>query len=454
VRSQDGRAELAGKPTKKDAMTKIAAPRGTADLYPPESARWQALDSRIHQIARRFGYGEIRTPMFEATELFVRGVGETTDIVEKEMYTFLDKGGRSLTLRPEWTAPVVRAMLEHNLFALGPQRLYYIGPFFRYERPQAGRYRQANQFGVECFGFAEAEADVEVIQIAHELLAAYRLPGVMLHLNSIGDACCRPRYRQALLDYFRPLAAGLSPDSQRRLERNPLRILDSKSSEDQALVAGAPTFLEMLCEACSAHFARVRALLDAVGIPYRVQPRLVRGFDYYTRTVFEFISDALGAQSTVCGGGRYDDLVRSLGGPATPAVGFGLGIERFLMVLEKSGVEAAPQPDGIALIALGAQARDRIVPLVAALRRASGGVPILADYHEGKIGAHFKRAERARARAALILGDDELAQNQIVVRDLVARTQERLPLDERLAESVLRWYAQLPAAAAPIPEAV
>ncbi len=435
-------------------MTKIAAPRGTADLYPPESARWQALETCIHQIARRFGYGEMRTPMFEATELFVRGVGETTDIVEKEMYTFSDKGGRSLTLRPEWTAPVVRAMLEHNLLTPGPLRLYYIGPFFRYERPQAGRYRQANQFGVECFGFAEAEADVEVIQMAHELLSAYRIPGVMLHLNSIGDVCCRPRYREALLDYFRPHAAGLSADSQRRLERNPLRILDSKAVEDQVLVAGAPAFLDMLCEACSAHFARVRALLGAVGIPYRVQPRLVRGFDYYTRTVFEFISDALGAQSTVCGGGRYDELVHSLGGPATPAVGFGLGIERFLMVLEKSGVEAPAQPAGIAIIALGSNARDRVIPLVAALRRASGDVPIVVDYHEGKIGAHFKRAERARARAAVILGDDELAQGQIVVRDMLARTQERLALDERLAESILSWYASLPAAAAAIPEAV
>ncbi|MGP6159413.1 MAG: histidine--tRNA ligase [Vulcanimicrobiaceae bacterium] len=435
-------------------MTKIAAPRGTADLYPPESARWQALESLIPRIARRFGYGEIRTPMFEATELFVRGVGETTDVVEKEMYTFTDKGGRSLTLRPEWTAPVVRAMLEHNLFTLGPQRLYYIGPFFRYERPQAGRYRQANQFGVECFGFAEAEADVEVIQIAHELLTAHRIPGVMLHVNSIGDTCCRPRYRQALLDYFRPHLAGLSADSQRRLERNPLRVLDSKAPEDQALVAGAPTFLDMLCEACSAHFARVKTLLDAVGIPYRVQPRLVRGFDYYTRTVFEFISDALGAQSTVCGGGRYDDLVRSLGGPATPAVGFGLGIERFLMVLEKSGVEAAPPAAGIAVIALGPDARDRIVPLVAELRRASGDVPIVVDYHEGKIGAHFKRAERARARAAVILGDDELAQDQIVVRDMLARTQERLALDGRLADAILSWYAALPLAETAIREAV
>jgi histidyl-tRNA synthetase len=454
MRSQGGRAELAGERTKKDPMTKIAAPRGTADLYPPESARWQALETCVHQIARRFGYGEIRTPLFESTELFVRGVGETTDIVEKEMYTFADKGGRSLTLRPEWTAPVVRAMLEHNLFALGPQRLYYVGPFFRYERPQAGRYRQANQFGVECFGFAQAEADVEVIGIAHELLSAYRLPGVMLHLNSIGDACCRPRYRQALLDHFRPRTAGLSADSQRRLERNPLRILDSKAPEDQALVAGAPTFLDLLCEACAEHFARVRALLEAVEIPYRVQPRLVRGFDYYTRTVFEFISDELGAQSTVCGGGRYDDLVRSLGGPPTPAVGFGLGIERFLMVLEKTGVEARPPLAGIAVVALGPYARDRIVPLVAALRRSSGDVPIVVDYHEGKIGAHFKRAERAGARAAVIVGDDELARGEVVGRDLLARSQERIALGVEPAGAILRWYGALPPAAAAIPEAV
>ena len=426
-------------------MIKIAAPRGTADIYPPASARWQELETRVHDIARRFGYGEIRTPMFESTELFIRGVGETTDIVEKEMYTFLDKGGRSMTLRPEWTAPVVRAMLEHNLLAQGAQRLYYVGPFFRYERPQAGRYRQANQFGIECFGYAGPEADVEVMHVASELLRAYQVPGVLLHVNSIGDDCCRPAYREALLAHFRPHAASLSADSQRRLERNPLRILDSKAPEDRELVASAPTLGDTLCEACAAHFAGVLALLEAIGIPFVVEPRLVRGFDYYTRTVFEFISDALGAQSTVCGGGRYDDLVRSLGGPPTPAVGFGLGIERFLMVLEAVGEHASSARHGIAAIALGAEARAELVPLVAALR-AAGDLPVTIDYGDGKLQAHFKKADRANARAALILGEDERARGVVIARDLLTREQETLgpaSTPGALADLVFAWYRAL-----------
>jgi len=441
---------------KKDEMEKIRAPRGTADLYPPESALWQAFEARARALALRFGYGEIRTPLFEATELFERGVGATTDIVEKEMYTFTDKGGRSLTLRPEWTAPVVRALLEHNLLAAGAQRLYYLGPFFRYERPQAGRYRQANQFGIECFGFAGPEADVEVISLAHELVRSYDLPGVALGLNSIGDERCRPAYREALLAYFRPRAAALSADSQRRLERNPLRILDSKEPEDAVLVAGAPTFLEVLCSDCAAHFAAVCDLLERCGIPFRVEPRLVRGFDYYTRTVFQFDSDALGAQSTICGGGRYDDLVRSLGGPEVPAVGFGLGVERFLMVLERTGAQTQAAPHGIAVIALGAAARARAVPLVAALRHASAGVPISIDYNDAKIGAQFKKAERAGARAAVILGDEELARGEAIVRDMSVRVQDAIGMqrgDATAAETILKWYAALPSVAA-IREAV
>jgi histidyl-tRNA synthetase len=435
----------------------IAAPRGTNDIYPPESAAWNALEANARDIAHRFGYGEIRTPMFEATELFVRGVGETTDIVEKEMYTFEDKGGRSLTLRPEWTAPVVRAMLEHNLLASGSQRLFYIGPFFRYERPQAGRFRQANQFGIECFGFAGAEADVEVIALAYELLRAYDLPGVTLNVNSIGDACCRPAYREALLAYFRPHAAELSADSQRRLERNPLRILDSKEPEDRALVEGAPTFIDLLCANCAAHFAAVCTLLESANIPFTVQPRLVRGFDYYTRTVFEFVSDALGSQSAVCGGGRYDDLVHSLGGPPTPAVGFGLGIERFLMVLDAIGNRPLAEPDGIAVIALGASAREHAVPLVAALRRISEDVPVTIDYADAKLAAHLKRAERTAARAAVILGDDELARQEAVVKDLSARAQDTISTKQGFtiaADTILRWYHALPPHHSAVREAV
>ncbi len=429
-------------------MNKIAAPRGTADVYPPESALWQALEARIRAIAHRYGYGEIRTPTFESTELFVRGVGETTDIVEKEMYTFADKGKRSMTLRPEWTAPVVRAVLEHNLLAQGPQRLYYLGPIYRYERPQAGRYRQAHQFGVECFGFAGPEADVETIALADEVVRAHG-PAVSLSINSIGDEACRPRYREALFAHFAPHRDALSPDSQRRLERNPLRILDSKAPEDRALVASAPAMLEVLCEPCARHFARVCALLDAVGVPYDVDPRIVRGLDYYTRTVFEFVSRDLGAQATVCAGGRYDGLVASLGGPPTPGVGFALGLERFLMLLAMRRSEDGGARSGIAVVALGEAARTRVVPLVAALRRQSGELAVTIDYGDAKIAAQFRKADRANARAAVIVGDDEVAAGTLVVRDLATRVQDTLAAagdEAATAAHVLRWYRSLPAA--------
>ena len=413
-------------------MTPLSAPRGTNDILPPESAEWIRLEADCRGIAQRFGYGEIRTPMFEATELFVRGVGETTDIVEKEMYTFTDKGNRSMTLRPELTAGVVRAILEHNLLAQGPQRLFYIGPFFRYERPQAGRYRQANQFGVECFGVAGAEADVEVIAIAADLIARYRIE-VVLQINSVGDTACRSAYRQALIDHFRPHLDRLSGDSARRLERNPLRILDSKAEKDSELIASAPTFIDLLCEPCREHFAAVRRYLEAAGIPYIVAPRLVRGLDYYTRTVFEFTSSALGAQSTVCGGGRYDDLVEQLGGPPTPGVGFGLGLERFLITARAVAGEHDRARSGAQAIALGEAARLRLFPIVGALRTL-GTQPTFADWQDRKLTAHFKAADRNRARWALILGDEELAAGQIVVRDLLARQDRRLPLPALPAE--------------------
>ncbi len=408
-------------------MNRISAPRGTKDVLPPVSAEWNRLETHARAIAERFGYGEIRTPTFESTDLFVRGVGETTDIVEKEMYTFKDKGDRSMTLRPEWTAPVVRACIEHSLFAEGPQRLYYIGSIFRYERPQAGRYREAHQFGLECYGFAGPEADVEVIGVATALLDRYALGGVTVRINSVGDDVCRPRYREALLAHFRPHAAELSEDSQRRLERNPLRILDSKSPADAPFIADAPTFADVLCDECRAHFDAVRAYLDASGIRYVVDPHIVRGLDYYTRTVFEITSDALGAQSTVCGGGRYDNLVASLGGPPTPAVGFGLGLERFLMMVAAAEGDTVAPRRGIQAIALGTAARTRLVPIVAALR-ARGGAPTFIDYGDRKLTAHFKLADRNRARYALILGDDELAAGELILRDLEARTDRRLPL--------------------------
>jgi histidyl-tRNA synthetase len=414
-------------------VNRLAAPRGTHDVLPPRSADWNRLEARAREIAERFGYGEIRTPTFEATELFVRGVGETTDIVEKEMYTFTTKGDESLTLRPEWTAPVVRAALQHSLLGAGPQRFYYIGSIYRYERPQAGRYREAHQFGLECFGFAGPEADVEVIGVAVALINRYALTGVTVRLNSVGDEVCRPRYREALLAHFRPHEAELSDDSRRRLERNPLRILDSKSPADAPFIAHAPTLQDVLCEDCRAHFAAVCSYLDALGIAYEVDPRLVRGLDYYTRTVFEITSTALGAQSTVCGGGRYDGLVASLGGPPTPAVGFGLGLERFLLMVDAAGERAPADRAGIQAVALGTNAQARLLPLAAALR-LDAGATVFFDYRPRKLMDHFKTADRNRARWALILGDDELAKNQIVLRDLEKRAERRFSLDDAVDE--------------------
>jgi histidyl-tRNA synthetase len=414
--------------------SKLAAPRGTQDIFPPESGRWQELEARIHALARRYGYGEVRTPVFESTELFVRGVGETSDIVEKEMYTFQDKGGRSMTLRPEWTAPVVRAALQQNLYAQGPQRLYYIGPIFRYERPQAGRYRQSHQFGVECSGYAEPEADAEVIALAWDLIQAYAIPGVTLHLNSIGDDVCRPKYREALQAHFAAHRDALSEDSQRRLDRNPLRLLDSKAPEDQDLISSAPHLETFLCPECRAHFSGVERALAASGIEYTVDPRIVRGLDYYTRTVFEFTSGTLGAQNAICAGGRYDALVASLGGPDTPAVGFALGLERFLWATETLGSPGEARREGVQVIAIGEQAREALLPLTAALRRE--GRPVFIDYADRKLLAQLKIADRNNARYALILGEKELSEGTIVLRDLDARSDRSLPFGKDTLEAL------------------
>jgi histidyl-tRNA synthetase len=416
--------------------SKITAPRGTQDFMPPLTARWQELESRIHALARRYGYGEIRTPMFEATELFVRGVGDTTDIVEKEMYSFQDKAERWMTLRPEWTAPVMRAALQHNLFGQGPQRLYYIGPIFRYERPQAGRYRQSHQFGIECTGFSGPEADVEVMALAMHLFRTYGID-VTLNINSIGDDACRPRYREALLAHFRPHLASLSADSQRRLERNPLRLLDSKSPEDQPFLDTAPSFEQYLCDACRSHFDDVKRYLEQIGIPYVVNPRIVRGLDYYTRTVFEFVSDALGAQSTVCAGGRYDDLIHTIGGPSVPAVGFALGLERLLTTIEAAAPDAAAsERRGIQIVALGEQARQTLLTLSERLRYATSA-PVFMDYDDRKLLAQLKIADRNNARYALIVGSDELKAGRAQLRDLVERSDRTVPLGKDLVPSLV-----------------
>ena len=407
---------------------RLTAPRGASDLLPPESVRWSELEARIRRLAATFGYAEIRTPVFESTQLFVRGVGEASDIVEKEMYTFTDRGGRSLTLRPEWTAPVVRAVLEHDLLAAGPLRLYYIGPIFRYERPQRGRYRQSHQFGVESFGSSAPEADLEVIALAWELIAQYGIADAQLQINSIGDERCRPQYREALLAHFRPNLASMSADARRRAERNPLRLLDSKDPADEPHIASAPAFESFLCAACREHFEAVKTFLELVDIPFTVNPRIVRGLDYYGRTVFEISSNLLGAQSSICGGGRYDGLVKALGGPDVPAVGFALGIERFMMVVEAVSGAAAQPRRGIEAIALGAQARTLLAPLVTELRRRLEQ-PVFMDYQDRKLLSHLKIADRNRARYAMILGSEEIASGEIVLRDLEHRTDRRLPFD-------------------------
>jgi histidyl-tRNA synthetase len=404
---------------------KLNAPRGTGDFFPPESGRWNELEARIHSLAARFGYGEIRTPIFDSTELFVRGVGETTDIVEKEMYTFRDRGERLLTLRPEWTAPVVRAALEHHLFSLGPVRLYYIGPIFRYERPQKGRYRQSHQFGVECFGFAGAEADLEVISLAWALVQGYGIDDAVLNVNSLGDQRCRPRYRTALLEHFRPHLAAMSKEARERAERNPLRLLDSKDPADAPYIASAPSLDSFLCAPCREHFEALKAYLDLAKIPFVVNPRIVRGIDYYERTVFEVTSGALGAQNSVSGGGRYDRL----GGPDVPGVGFALGMERFLMMVEAAGASSETARAGVQAIALGAQARTIMTPIVVELRRRLTA-PTFADYNDRKLLAHLKLADRNRARYALILGSEELAAGELVLRDLEHRSDRPLPLGE------------------------
>ena len=364
----------------------------------------------------------------KSTELFVRGVGEQTDIVEKEMYTFTDRGGRSLTLRPEWTAPVVRAALEHHLFTAGPLRLYYIGPIFRYERPQKGRYRQSHQFGVECFGFAGPEADLEVISLAWELVQGYGITDAVLNLNSLGDEQCRPRYREALLAHFRPHLSAMSEDARSRVAAQSAAAARQQGSGGCALCRKRAQLRVVPLRLLAASISKaLKAYLGLAQIPFIVNPRIVRGLDYYGRTVFEITSSVLGAQSSVCGGGRYDGLVRSLGGPDVPAVGFALGMERFLMMLAASGYAQPATRRGVQAIALGAQARTVLTPIVAELRRLLDA-PTFVDYNDRKLLAHLKIADRNRARYALILGTDELAAGELVLRDLEHRSDRRLPL--------------------------
>ena len=409
----------------------INRPRGTNDFLPEDTAKWQAVEELLRTMCRSYGFNEIRTPIFEDTDLFLRGVGSTTDIVTKEMYTFEDHGGRSVTLRPENTASACRAYLENKLFGqVQPVKLYYIGPMFRYEKPQAGRFRQFHQFGLEVFGTASPAADAEIIAFAWDLYQRLGLKGLELKLNSVGCPKCRSAYREALQNYFRPHLDELCPSCRDRFERNPLRILDCKSEICQAIGAEAPSIQDYLCEECADHFTRVQALLKEADIPFVLDPHLVRGLDYYTKTAFEIQAGAIGAQSAVCGGGRYDGLVQELGGEATPAVGFALGIERIFSALQAQGddIEVDRDLNVYLIVAGGTDAAAAAFRLADQLRRAD--VSVEMDYADKSFKAQIKAANRLGAALAVIIGDDEVKAGCATVKDMESGEQVSLPFTE------------------------
>jgi len=395
--------------------------KGTRDILPGDSERWQFVEHAIRQAMRRFNYREIRTPVFEETALFARGIGEDTDIVGKEMYTFLDKGKTSLTLRPEMTAPVVRSYLQHNLQHQSPlQKLFYIAPMFRQERPQAGRLRQFHQFGMEAIGLDSPRLDAEIIALAAQIYHTLDI-SFTLKINSVGDPVCRPAYRDELQGFLASVFDDLSPDSQRRVETNPLRVLDSKDHGDREVTKGAPSILDFLCEPCRLHFDDVLQQLDAIGIAYVVDARLVRGLDYYTKTAFEFISGDLGAQDALGGGGRYDNLAEQLGGKPTPAVGFAAGLERLLMVMEQNGF-VFPEPEiDVFLVALDEQSRKWAFKESYALRAA--GLAVDIDYADRSIKAQMREANRQRARFVVIIGEEELATETASIKNMQSGEQ-------------------------------
>ena len=400
---------------------KITAVKGMNDLLPTDSGRWEALEETVRQLMRRHAYRNIRTPIVEPTALFVRGLGEVTDIVEKEMYSFEDRlNGEQLTLRPEATAGVVRAVVEHNLLYDGGKRLYYLGPMFRHERPQRGRYRQFHQIGAEALGFAGAEVDAELILLAVSLWQTLGLKDVRLELNSLGQPPERAQHRAALIAYFEQHAESLDEDAKRRLHSNPLRILDTKNPAMQALVESAPKLIDFLGEASLKHFETVRQILDANGVGYRINPRLVRGMDYYNLTVFEFITEHLGSQGTICGGGRYDYLIEQVGGKPAPAVGWALGVERVLELLKEQQVAlASPSLDAYAIVP-DAAALPQVFQTLHALRAIGVAVQMHAGTGEGmgSMKSQFKKADASGASFALIFGEEELARGEVTVKAL------------------------------------
>jgi histidyl-tRNA synthetase len=404
-------------------MASYKAVAGTQDILPEVQPYWRFVEQTVAEVMRLYGYQRIVTPTFEETAVFQRSVGEGTDIVEKEMYSFEDRGGERLTLRPEGTAGVVRAYLEHGMFMKPqPVKLYYLRlPMFRYERQQRGRYREHNQFGCEALGETDAAVDAEIIGLLMQVYRALGLRGIDLHLNSVGDRVCRPRYVQALVEYYQPLYNDLCQDCRVRFNKNPLRLLDCKEARDQPKIASAPKILDYLCEACGAHFAEVRRLLEAEGIPYIVDPLLVRGLDYYTRTAFEAVPQvgASRRQGVVGGGGRYDGLAELLGGRPTPGIGFGAGIERIIELMKEQGIQPPEEPGPLAYVAyMGSEAKAEAMRLTAELRRA--GVATLLALGDRTLKAQMKQANASGARYALLIGDGELERGEVTVRDLTA----------------------------------
>jgi histidyl-tRNA synthetase len=411
------------------------APRGTADHLPEEQKYWRYIESKAMDVAARFGFGRIDTPAFENSNLFIRSVGEGTDIVEKEMYSFDDRGGDSITLRAEGTAPVCRAYLEHGMHNLPqPVRLYYFCPVFRYERPQAGRFRQHHQFGVEVLGDADPSVDAEVIEVAWDLMTSLGLNEINLLINSVGDSECRPAYVAKLKEYYSGHQAILCDDCKSRLDRNPLRLLDCKVETCHALGNDAPQSAENLCDDCGEHWAKLLSYLDKMQLPYQIDHRLVRGLDYYTRTVFEVQPVDAGGQSTICGGGRYDGLITELGGRETPGIGFGTGLERLTLNLKRSEVPVPDEPSPLFLVAnVGDDARIAALDLSVRLRRAGVGA-ILSSGTRGLRG-QMRQANALNIPFTLILGDDEIEKGEVVVRNMESSDQESKPLEDFIAEA-------------------
>lgn len=417
-----------------DHFQKLSAPKGVPDYVPPESAAFIRVRDEFARQARVAGYQHIELPVFEDTALFARGVGESTDVVSKEMYTFEDRGGRSVTLRPEGTAGVMRAFIEHNMDrGYLPLKLNYYGPFFRYERPQAGRYRQLQQVGVEAIGMDDPLLDAEVIALADRSYRAIGLTGFRLELTSLGDKHCRPAYREKLQQFLFDLP--LDEETRQRAEINPLRVLDDKREEVKAMTADAPLMLDFLCDECRAHFEAVTSALDSFGVPYEINPRMVRGLDYYTKTTFEFVHDGLGAQSGIGGGGRYDGLMAQIGGPDLSGIGYGLGVDRAVLALEAEGVELEGADSRVDVfgIAIGDEARTTMSKLIDELRAA--GVSADMSYGQRGLKGSMKGADRAGAQFALVLGERELEAGEVAVKNLADHAQESVALD---AEAVIR----------------